>query len=288
MNGWLLYQVLGLPGLGAVGVLPVRGSVRVSAIQLQDVMALVISAPNEARVHIIRAAARQFEEATCSTGGIRRPTPVSEPHHWTTYISFRLPSTTMSRRPATLRCFDEQVPFLKIPGVRPDQEDDYNVPGVSEQMAVSTSTACAPWNTATRSVPRPAPNGHRRLERRHEQGRCPRPRRERLERVVFVTVLNAFAEADLRPNKTQAHGAESGADARTAIEPDGIGSAVLTSTTARRSLRPKTTSARSMPFRQPGYLRSRRPRPGAPRAAAVEKRLVRIDGKLISYGPSFR
>ena len=49
------------------------------------------------------------------------------------------------------RLLDEPVPFLKSPVLRPDQEEDFNLPAVSEQSGRSTSTACAPWSTATGS-----------------------------------------------------------------------------------------------------------------------------------------
>ena len=50
------------------------------------------------------------------------------------------------------RILDERVPFLEAAVLRPDQEEDYGLPDVTEpKPARSTSTACGPWSTATGS-----------------------------------------------------------------------------------------------------------------------------------------
>ena len=72
LNRWLLYQVTGLPVWGRSAFYQSGGAYGFRD-QLQDVMALVYGAPDEARAQILRAAAGSSRKATCSTGGTRRP-----------------------------------------------------------------------------------------------------------------------------------------------------------------------------------------------------------------------
>ena len=123
----------------------------------------------------------------------------------------------------------------------------------------STSTACAP---IALSLPdrraRPAADGHRRLERRHEPGRRGRPRRKRLARLVprqrscgpFADLADARGEHD-RATAYRRH-ATGLAEAPRTTRGTATGIAAPISTTARRSDRRSTPSAASTRSRSRG------------------------------------
>ena len=81
---------------------------------------------------------------------------------------------------------DEVVPFLEAPLAAPDEHEVYDLPSrLRARRPRSSSIACAPSTHAmTLRRARPAADGHRRLERRHEPRRRRGPRRERLAGLV--------------------------------------------------------------------------------------------------------
>ena len=170
-NGWLVYQVMACRLWGRTAFYQSSGAFGFRD-QLQDVMALVHTEPDLCARICFSVPPVSSRKAMSSIGGIRPlgrgvRTKCSDDFLWLPLATCRYVSST-----GDTGVLDESIHFLEGRPFKPDEDSYYELPKQSDATCDAIRALCASdkkgpelWRT------RPAADGHRRLERRHEQSR---------------------------------------------------------------------------------------------------------------------
>jgi cyclic beta-1,2-glucan synthetase len=134
VNRWLPYQALACRVWGRSAFYQSSGAFGFRD-QLQDVMALLLSAPRLARTHLVHAASRQFVAGDVQhwwhePGGQGVRTRFADDRLWMVYAALQYVSVTGDDA-----VFDEEVPFLDGRPLNPDEHEAYEQPTVSRERA---------------------------------------------------------------------------------------------------------------------------------------------------------